>query len=70
MENYVKVGGELEPGDWACFQTVIRGKRNKKETVEITGVWDGEKFTSYDKYDTTTETIVRKREWLIKIEKG
>lgn len=69
--NYIKVEGILMPGDHACFQTredKCKTKENKKGDVEITGIWDGEKFTSHDRYGTTLETVVRKLDWLTKIE--
>jgi NAD(P)H-dependent flavin oxidoreductase YrpB (nitropropane dioxygenase family) len=69
-ESYIKVGGELNPGDYACFQTrdsSCKTRDNKKGDIEITGIWDGEKFTSVERYGSTVETVVRNKEWLTKI---
>lgn len=69
--DYIVVDGDLKPGDHACFQTrdlKCKTNENKNGDVEITGIWDGEKFTSFDRYGDTFETIVRNLNWLTKIE--
>lgn len=44
----------------ATFETHVVGVKGSTETKTLLGSWDGEKFVSFDKSQTT----VRKREWI------
>ena len=51
----------------AYFETTIADPDNNSRSKKILleGEWDGEMFISHNKYDKTTETIVRKKEWIL-----
>jgi len=52
----------------AYFETVItdpKSKHGKALKILIEGDWDGKKFTSNQKYGNVSETIVRKKEWIL-----
>ena len=53
----------------AFFETVISDpdpkKHGKAKKILLEGTWDGEKFISYKRYGSVSETIVRKKEWIL-----